>query len=143
MILFCMFYGHCSNLFCLHAVPAPASVILSSSTSNPVRPIGSAVNLTCTVHVEFSPAVDVPVTVDVAWHRPREFVTNSVSQPVTGGVAIYSSTDMIGSFGRDQSGLHTCVTSLYSTRANDYIISRRRLDTIEVTTGEICGIKHH
>ena len=113
-------------------------MILSSSTPNPVRPVESAVNLTCIIHVELNSAVDVPVTVYIEWHSLwRRTVTNSVSQPVTGGVAIYSSTDMISSFGREQSGLHTCATSLYTTRTNAYIISRWRSDTIEVTTGEI------
>ena len=113
-------------------------MILSSSTPNPVRPVGSAVNLTCIIHVELNSAVDVPVTVYIEWHSLwRRTVINSVSQHVTGGVAIYSSTSMINSFGREQSDFYRCSTSLYSTLTNAYIISRWRFDTIEVTTGEI------
>ena len=113
-------------------------MILSSSTPNPLRLIGSAVNLTCTIHVELNPAVDIPVTVNIEWYSlERRTVINSVSQPVTGGVATYSSTDMINSFERNQSDFYICSTSLSSTVTNAYIISRWRSDTIEVTTGEI------
>ena len=61
-------------------VPNPM-VVVSSDPVSPIWPVGSDVNLTCTV--ELSPAVDVPVTVNTVWTGPDGFMTTNTAQPVT------------------------------------------------------------
>ena len=62
-----------SNYLPFHfAVPAPTSVMLSSSIPNPIPPFGSDVTLTCAV--ELSPAVDVPVTVNTVLTTDEGFM---------------------------------------------------------------------
>ena len=115
--------------------------MLSSSTPNPVRPVGSTVILACTVHVELSPVVDVPVTVNVAWighHNSLiDFMTTNNAQPVMRGITTYTSTLTISSLGRNQSGIYECNAALHSATNATYIInSVRRIDFVKVTTGE-------
>ena len=92
-------------MFFLFTVSAP-SLKISSNIPNPIRPIGSAVTLTCTV--ELSPAVDIPVTVNTVWSGPAEFMTVNTAQPDMGSTTTYTSIAMVNSFGRDQSGNYTC-----------------------------------
>ena len=102
-----------------------------------MRPIGSAVNLTCTVHVELSQAVDIPVTVSIAWTGPAEFTTANTLFNV--GMQNTISTAMISSFGREQSGVYTCTATLNSTQSNiTYITnSSTTARSIRITIGEI------
>ena len=119
---------------------------ISSSTvpPNPVQPVGSDVTLNCTVHMELSPAVDVPVTVNTVWTGSAGFRTTSTSQPVIDGVTtysthiyVYTSTAMISSFGRNQSGVYTCAATLHSTLTADVINSIATFNSTWITTGEI------
>ena len=115
--------------------------MLSSSALNPVRPIGSAVTLNCTVHVELSLAVDAPVTVNTVWTGLDGFRTTNTLQPDAGGTTTYTSTAMISSFGRNQSGVYTCAVILSSSSTNSYLInSSTTSDSIQVTTREILKI---
>ena len=91
-------------------VPAPSSVTVTSNMTNPIWPIGSNVNLTCTV--KLSSAVDVPVTVNTVWTGPAGFSTNVTAQPVTGSTTTYTSTAIVRSFEREQSGNYTCRATL-------------------------------
>ena len=96
-----------SNYLPFHfAVPAPTSVMLSSSIPNPIPPFGSDVTLTCAV--ELSPAVDVPVTVNTVLTTDEGFMHTSTAQPVMGSSTNYTATFMISSFGRNDSGLYVC-----------------------------------
>ena len=80
-----------SNYLPFHfAVPAPTSLMLSSSIPSPIPPFGSNVTLTCAV--ELSPAVDVPVTVNTALTPPDGFTRTSTAQPVMGSSTNYTST---------------------------------------------------
>ena len=81
--------------------------------------VGSTVTLTCTV--ELSPAVDVPVTVNTVWTGPNGFMTTSTAQPVTGSTTTYTSTAMVSSFGRDQSGDYTCTTTVTPNPTSTYL----------------------
>ena len=100
------------------AVPAPTSVMLSSSIPNPILPFGSNVTLTCAV--ELSPAVDIAVTVNTELTNPDGFATLS----------------MISSFGRSNSGIYTCRAAITSTNA--YISDSSTVShSIRVTTGKI------
>ena len=112
------------------AVPAP-TVTLSSSIPNPIPPFsGSDVTLTCAV--ELSPAVDVPVTVNTVLNRPEGFMPASTAQPVMGSSTNYTSTFLISSFGRSNSGLYTCraTVSLISSSG-----SSTATHSVRITTG--------
>ena len=98
----------------LHTIaPTPNSVNITSIPPSPIRPVGSAVTLTCTVVL--SPAVDVSVTVNTVWTGPDGLMTTTTAQPVIGSTTIYASTAMVSSFGRDQSGVYICMATVIST----------------------------
>ena len=120
------------------AVPAPTSVSLSSSIPNPIPPFGSDVTLTCAV--ELSPAVDVPVTVNMVLTPSHGFVTTGTAQPVMGSLINYATEFTIRSFRRSDSGLYTCAAtvSLPSHSTNAYVSdSSTASHSVRVTTGEI------
>ena len=87
--------------------PTP-SLVISSNIPNPIRPIGSAVTLTCTMELSLTCAVDVPVTVNTSWTGPAGFMRTGTAQPAMGSTIIYTSTVVVSSFGTDQSGNYTC-----------------------------------
>ena len=112
--------------------------MVTTSQANPiqVRPIGSAVTLTCTVTVELSSAVDVPVNVTTMWTGPDGFMTTN-TQPVMGSTTTYTSTAMVSPFGRDQSGNYSCRATVSSTSLNTFLTgSAGRTGTARVTVGE-------
>ena len=80
--------------------------------------VGSTVTLTCTV--ELSPAVDVPVTVNTVWTGPDGFMTTSTAQRM-GSTTTYTSTAMVSSFGRDQSGNYTCTATVGPNLTSTYL----------------------
>ena len=82
------------------AVPTPISVILTSDPVSPIRPVGSVVTLTCTV--ELSPAVDVPVTVNVQLSDPAGSLLTTTTPSISDST--YNSTATVSSFGKNQSG---------------------------------------
>ena len=115
--------------------------MLKSATPNPVRPIGSTVNLTCIVYVELGSAVDVPVIVSTVWVGPNGFTANDTSQPISGiSSTMYYNTSraVISSFKRSQSGVYTCtVTLIASSSTRSYLIdSITTSGSIRVTIGE-------
>ena len=116
-------------------VPAPSSVTITSDQANPlaVRPVGMAsVTLTCTVVLDSS--VDVPVTVNTVWTGPDNFNRNIMAQQM-GSTTTYTSTAMVSSFGRDQSGVYICTATVSST--SSYIMnSMASSSTIRVTVGK-------
>ena len=63
-------------------VPTPISVTLSPPYPGIIRPVGSAVTMTCTV--ELSPVVNVPVTVVTEWTGSAGFAVNVTAQPIEG-----------------------------------------------------------
>ena len=78
-------------------------------TYSPVN-VGSTVTLTCTV--ELSPAVDVSVTVNTVWTGPAGFSTTNTAQAMAGNTTTYTSTAMVSSFGRAQSGYYNCTATV-------------------------------
>ena len=113
--------------------------MLSSNTPNPVRPVGSAVNLTCTVYVDFSTPVDIdiPVAVNIVVFQLHGILVTNASQLVTGGSTVYTFTAVVSSFGRDQSGSYRCRATLHPTSTNTYIHRSFAItDVIRLTTGE-------
>lgn len=128
----------CVLYYDIGAVPAPTSVILSSSTPNPVRPIGSTVNLICIVHMELGLAVDVPVMLTIKWTGPDGFTATNTSRPSMGGTAASNTSRVVfSSFGREQSGIYTCTAILSSSSTNLYLINTSTTpESIHVTTGK-------
>ena len=116
-------------------VPAPESIATVSNKPNPIRPIGSTVTLTCIV--ELSPAVDVPVNVNIQLRDPAGR-TLTTTLPLASGSS-YTTTTMISSFGRNQSGIYTCTVNVSPILASPFIIDRQIASeaAIRVTAGEI------
>lgn len=90
-------------------VPSPSLVLLN--TDNSLVPSGSHIILTCIV--EMSPAVDIPVTVNIVLLTPNGSVlTNSTQQVmeklVTSRTRIYLSST-------EHSGVYKCITFTMST----------------------------
>ena len=84
--------------------------IVTSNPASPIRPIGSDVILTCIV--QLSPAIDVPVTVAIHLSDPSGSPLTTTTPSVSG--SFYTSTAMVNSFGREDSGLYTCRASTSS-----------------------------
>ena len=115
-------------------VPPPTSVTITSDPVSPIRPVGSDVTLTCTV--ELSAAVDVAVTVNTVWTGPAGFMTTNTAQPVMGTTTTYTSTAMVSSFGRDQSGDYICAATVSPKPSSLFLIrGGSQLRIVNVTTG--------
>lgn len=71
--------------------------------------VGATVTLTCAV--ELNPLVDVPVTVNTEWTGPPGFTT---TYTLVGSTTNYTSTAVVRSFGREQSGNYTCCAGINS-----------------------------
>ena len=113
-------------------VPAPILVSVTSDKVSPIRPVGSDVTLTCTV--ELDPAVNVPVTVNTVWAGPNGFMAvNMLPQPLMGSTTTYTSTTMVTSFGRDQSGVYNCAATVSSIPL--FIDSNSHLGMARITVG--------
>ena len=63
--------------------------------------------------MELNQYVDVGVTVNIVLSRP-DGVTLSTTDPLMENTSRYLSTAMISSFGREQSGVYTCRTTISS-----------------------------
>ena len=115
-------------------VPAPTSIIIRSSKPNPIRPVGSDVNVTCTAVL--SPAVDVPVTVDIQLSDPAGRTLTTTTPSISG--SNYTTSAMVSSFGRNQSGNYTCTVNTSSTLASSFIAgSKIKFETLRITAGEL------
>ena len=101
---------------------------------SPIRPVGSDTTLTCTV--ELSPTVDVPVTVNTVWTGPNGFMTVNTAQSVMGSTTTYTSTAMVSSFGRDQSGVYNCIAVISAMPSNSFFADGVLSGTARVSIGE-------
>ena len=111
------------------SVPSPISVTVTSVPLSPIRPVGSAVTMTCAV--ELSSMVDIPVTVVTEWTGPAGF---NIEQPVSVG---YTSTALISPFGRNNSGIYTCRATVSSTSPNQFVRDSVKSSSARVTVGKI------
>ena len=90
--------------------------------------------LTCTV--ELSTLVNYQMTVKTVWTGPDglDFMNNSSVQPAVAREAInYTSTVMIASFGRSQSGIYTCtanVSDVNDVETQILVLSERKRITV-------------
>ena len=114
------------------SVPSPISVTVTSVPLSPIRPVGLAVTVTCTV--ELSSMVDIPVTVITEWTGPAGFMTTNTAQPVSVG---YTSTVIISPFGRNNSGIYTCRATVSSTSLNQFVRDSVKSSSARVTVGKI------
>ena len=114
--------------------------MISSNPVIPIQLIGSDVTLTCTV--ELSPAVDVSVTVNTVWTGPDGFMTTNTAQPVMGSTTTYTSTAMVSSFGRNQSGVYNCMATVSST-SSFLTDSGPQSETARVTVGKVDNLCAH
>ena len=121
----------------VNTVPAPSSVTVTSDPISPIRPIGSNVTVNCTV--ELSPAVDVPVTVNTVWTGPDGFMTTNTAQPVIlENTTTYSSTAVVSSFGRDQSGVYNCTATIKSMNMSEFLSDSESLSgRMNITVGQL------
>lgn len=93
--------------------------------------------------------MNVPVKVNIVLTGPVGFKTRNTSQPVIGGITTYTTSAIISSLERNQSGNYTCTATLKSTLNNSYIISSSpKNDSVQVITGEtyrshIYSFKHN
>ena len=112
-------------------VQAPTSVSVTSDLSNPIRPVGSTVTLTCTVVL--AEYVD-GLTVNTELTGPNGFSENGMAQHM-GSTSTYTSTAMVRSFGRDQSGSYNCTATISST--SSFLSTSTSLsDIARVTAGK-------
>ena len=120
-------------------MPNPDVVITSSPTS-PIRPVGSTVTLTCTVDLD--PLVnDVPVTVNAQ-------ITGPTGVLMIVNTTEYTSTSIVSSFGRNQSGEYTCTstvelltTTVELLTASRFITGGSGVHNITIGTGNISCVK--
>ena len=112
-------------------VPAPTSVSVTSDLPNPIRPVESTVTVTCTVVL--AEYVD-SLTVNTELTGPNGFSENGMAQRM-GSTTTYTSTAMVSSFGRDQSGNYTCTANV-SSISSFLTTSSSLQDIARVTAGE-------
>ena len=112
-------------MFLCLTVTAPTFETVTNGSVN----VGSTVTLTCTV--ELSPAVDVPVTVNTVWTGPDGFMTTNTTQTIMGST---TSTVVVSSFGRNQSGEYTCTATVSST--SSFLTNSMGSSSTRVTVGK-------
>ena len=126
-----------TNIFMLFfsttLVSAPRYINSVSDPVSPIQPIGSNVTLTCTV--ELSPAVDVPVIVNIKLTDPSGKLLPATTPSVSVSGSIYTSKVMIASFRRNQSGVYSYVSTINSSYSS-LIDSRPQSSTLLVTVGK-------
>ena len=107
-------------------------------TPRPVIPIivGSSINLTCTVHVELNPLVDIPVNVTIEWSRPDRLIANTAQQVIGSPATTYTSTAVVSSSGREQTGNYTCKATVRSMTPTHSLIESVGYSSSRVIVGK-------
>lgn len=124
------------DLFISPPVPNP-TVTITSTPVSPIRLIKSTVTLICTV--ELSSAVDVPVTVNVQLIAPSGSPLTTTLPSVSG--LTYTTTAMINSFGRNQSGVYACTATVDLVTVNPFVIGGVGVTGMgAIGTGKLCSI---
>ena len=91
------------------SVPDPSVTV----TNDPASPIIAGSNVTVICTIELNQNVDVELTVNTVLTAPGGG-TLSPTNPLMVNTSRYTSTAMVSSFGRDQSGVYTCEATLSS-----------------------------
>ena len=79
--------------------------------------------------MELSPAVDVPVTVNTEWTGPNDQTVFFSSSPTMVNLTRYTSILIVSSFGRDESGVYNCTSTVTSNVSQS--------DTIEIGSARV------
>ena len=103
---------------------------------SPIRPVGSAVTVTCAV--KLSSMVDIPVSVVTEWTGPAGFMTTNTAQPVS---VDYASTAIISPFGRNNSGIYTCRATVSSASVNAFVRESVTSSSARITVGKISSYR--
>ena len=118
--------------FCCISVPDP-TVTITSDPVSPIWPIGSDVNLTCTVELpRLVVNASESVTVNVEWTGPSEFRTMTVAQPDMGNITTHTSVVLIHSFEREESGEYSCTATASLQMLNIQSMAVPRVERVTV-----------
>ena len=79
--------------------------------------------------------VNVPVNVTTVWTGPAGFMTTNTAQSVVGSTTNYTSTVVVGSFGRNESGMYFC-SSIASTTSSFLRNSASNSGTARISVGK-------
>ena len=118
----------------VYTVPGPASLMLTSSIPNPIRPVGSDIILICTVTLNNRPEIDSLLTVNAEVSKSYPDGHSLTTTPLSVSGSTYNTTVMIRSFWREQSGNYTCTATVSSP--NYFINSISQSQSIRITTGK-------
>ena len=85
--------------------------------------------------------VNIPVTVMTEWTGPAGFAVNITAQPIEGSTMNYTSTAVVDSLGRNESGVYTCMATIITTSPflRD---SASNNGTARITVGKTVGWPH-
>ena len=79
--------------------------------------------------------VNIPVTVVTQWTGPAGFMITNTAQSIMSSIISYSSTIAVDSFGRDESGIYTCIAT--ATMTSSFLRdSASRNGAARITVGE-------
>ena len=127
----------------IHAVPGPTNVSITSDQDNPIRPIGSTVNVTCVACIDLSnrPEIDILLTIDMVIELIGQeripLKDTSKSFTVLQSNHTYNSTATISSFGRNRSGSYKCTINITtSTTPTIFLVEHTNSKSVHITTGK-------
>lgn len=123
----------------MHTAPVPSSALeFISSLPNPIRPVGTKVNITCMV--QWTEFVDVPISLSIELLDHKGY-PRLITAPILNLTSSYrtKSVLMLNSFGRDQSGFYACKANTVLSSVYQTPVSTSR--TAVVTVGEIIIIE--
>ena len=125
-------------ILCMHSVPPPTSMTITTDQDNPIRPIGSSVNVTCVTHVDLSSEleIDVSLTMNIRLTDPNSNLLGSKLFTVLQSNHTYHSTAIISSFGRNNSGLYKCSVNISSTGLSVFLVEHNSSKSVQITTGK-------
>ena len=116
------------------------SVTITSIPASPIRPVASDVTLVGTMELSTLVDIDVPVTVTTMLTGPAGFtINNDAAQLATGSTSIYTSTTTVRSFGRDESGIYTCLATVSSV--SSFLRDSMASISTRVTVGNLHSFK--
>ena len=130
------------------AVPAPTSITLSTNIPNHtiVPPFGSNVILACAVELTSGPAmIDVALNVTFELFRKDPPGPALTTTPPSVSGSTHTTTAVIDSFGRSDSGDYTCRVNISVTSTNAFIDDSTSTvsSTLRVTIGKIFSMNNN
>ena len=86
--------------------------------------------------MELSPVEGISLMLNTMWTGPAGFMTTNTAQSVMGSTTTYTSTAMVSSFGRDQSGVYNCIAVISAMPSNSFFADGVLSGTARVSIGE-------